>query len=344
MTTAVATKKAEKFEKLAASFDRAAEDLLRERATHTPKKRREAAQQHCRGLAAKRAADLCRAVAQFHAAPDVRPSDVRIASLVLTALEGLKSKADIERTVSRRTDSSPGYSVETDEYHDMSPASVALRGWAAARRPVADVEAEAKIKTEQKIKQLEEEFRFAKIPGFFPTPPAVIQRMIELADLEDGMTLLEPSAGKGDILDAVRATGKKIEARFVERIHRLAELCELKGHKPHPESALAENDFLRIAGRIAFDRILMNPPFEKGQDIEHVQTAYSHLSPGGRLVAVMSTGPWHRSDKAARGFRDWLHNLRVSGRDALVRDLEAAAFKAGFVTTGVSCKLLVLTR
>jgi 16S rRNA G1207 methylase RsmC len=56
----------------------------------------------------------------------------------------------------------------------------------------------------------------------------------------------------------------------------------------------------------AYDRIVMNPPFENGQDIAHVEHAYELLSPGGRLVTVMSEGPFFRQDKNAASFRNWL--------------------------------------
>jgi hypothetical protein len=36
--------------------------------------------------------------------------------------------------------------------------------------------------------------------NFFPSPPAVIERLMELADIEPGMRVLEPSAGQGAIV------------------------------------------------------------------------------------------------------------------------------------------------
>ena len=35
--------------------------------------------------------------------------------------------------------------------------------------------------------------------SYFPTPPAVIRELIQHANLEDGLSILEPSAGKGAI-------------------------------------------------------------------------------------------------------------------------------------------------
>ncbi len=53
----------------------------------------------------------------------------------------------------------------------------------------------------------------------------------------------------------------------------------------------------------------MNPPFENGQEIDHVRHAFSLLAPGGRLVSVMSEGPFFRSDSKAIAFRAWLDEV-----------------------------------
>ena len=45
----------------------------------------------------------------------------------------------------------------------------------------------------------------------------------------------------------------------------------------------------------SFDRILMNPPFENGADITHIQHALGMLAPGGRLVAICANGPRQRA-------------------------------------------------
>jgi len=40
-------------------------------------------------------------------------------------------------------------------------------------------------------------------PQLFPTPPAIAARMIELAGIQEGDRVLEPSAGTGNILRAI---------------------------------------------------------------------------------------------------------------------------------------------
>src|SRR5262249_19211686 len=46
-----------------------------------------------------------------------------------------------------------------------------------------------------------------RIDGFYPTPPNVIDLMLDQVEIEEGMLCLEPSAGSGKIADALRDRG-----------------------------------------------------------------------------------------------------------------------------------------
>jgi hypothetical protein len=78
----------------------------------------------------------------------------------------------------------------------------------------------------------------------------------------------------------------------VEINHQLAE--RLRGLFPLTEVICA--DFLDWAPDRAFDRIIMNPPFQNGSDIRHILHARAMLAPGGRLVAVCANGPRQQQD------------------------------------------------
>lgn len=88
-----------------------------------------------------------------------------------------------------------------------------------------------------------------------------------------------------------------------------------------------------------YDKIIMNPPFENGQDIDHVKHAYELLKPGGRVVAIMSEGPFFRGDKKATGFREWLDE--VGGYS---KKLPEGAFKNSERSTGVRTRLVVIEK
>ncbi|WP_462328103.1 methyltransferase, partial [Desulfobaculum sp.] len=152
---------------------------------------------------------------------------------------------------------------------------------------------------ESPTRRAERELVGRKIPGFFPTPAPVVRQMLETADIKGGMRVLEPSAGKGNIADAVKEQHPDAHLDVVETVDALRSILEGKGH------TLVGRDFLKHSGTL-YDRIIMNPPFENGQEREHVRHAYSLLKPGGRLVSVMSSGPFFREQKADAAFRDWL--------------------------------------
>lgn len=151
------------------------------------------------------------------------------------------------------------------------------------------------------VRVAERELIGKKLPGFFPTPQVVIAQMLELAEIGRKHSVLEPSCGKGDILDALKARHPEAAIRAVKQNRTLAEVLSAKGHD------VEFGDFLEH--RESYDRIVMNPPFENGAEIEHVRHAYSLLRPGGRLVSVMSLGPFSRSDQKSRAFREWLDEL-----------------------------------
>lgn len=117
---------------------------------------------------------------------------------------------------------------------------------------------------------------------YFPTPGSVVQRLVELAALQPGMEALEPSAGSGAIATAAATAGAVVDC--VERDPGYAATLTDTGVPRTVRVA----DFLTVAPEPCYDRVLMNPPFTKGADMEHVQHALRFLKPDGLLVAVMS--------------------------------------------------------
>ncbi len=191
----------------------------------------------------------------------------------------------------------------------------------------------AGVDREDPIKKMERALRGRKIEGFFPTPKPLIDKMLDVAGIEPGHSVLEPSAGKGDILDAVREREPEAQTEAIEPVGDLRSIIEAKGHK------LAANDFLSHKGQ--YDRIVMNPPFEKGADIDHVRHAYDQLKPGGRLVAIMSEGPFSRSDKKAEEFRNWLD---ANGGEHEQNPEGSFAGGDAFRQTGVQTRLVTINK
>lgn len=125
-------------------------------------------------------------------------------------------------------------------------------------------------------------------PQLFPTPANLAARMVELADIQHGQEVLEPSAGTGAIVDAI--CNEEPTAR-ITAVEINNSLCRRLNTMP-PVYRTVEADFLTCNGDLGkFDRVLMNPPFADGQDIKHILHAITMLKPGGRLVAICANGP-----------------------------------------------------
>jgi hypothetical protein len=138
-----------------------------------------------------------------------------------------------------------------------------------------------------------------KAAEFFPTPKALAELLVERAELDFCSRVLEPSAGMGAIALAARARQPSAHIVCVEALDQsAAKLTELGF-----DTTTA--DFLALTPERlnTFTRVLLNPPFSRRQDIQHVRHAYRFLEPGGVLVAIMSSGVKHRDDKLGRDFR-----------------------------------------
>ena len=155
---------------------------------------------------------------------------------------------------------------------------------------------------------------------FFPTPRPIAEQMCKLAELDADSTVLEPSCGRGDLADVIYEAGVK----------KLACIELNRDMEPYlrdkPYHVLLGIDFLDYAfehyRHQYWNRIIMNPPFSKQQDINHIVTAYSILKPGGILVSVVSESAFFRSNRRAETFREFLDVT-----NALNICLDADAFK-----------------
>lgn len=153
--------------------------------------------------------------------------------------------------------------------------------------------------------------------GYFPTPAAVVDRLIEYAQLEDGMSALEPSAGQGAIARALASVGVTVDC--VELLPDNAK--HLMGIELYGTVMVA--DFMSIHPLPSYDRVVMNPPFDKKRsDIHHVMHALRFLKPGGLLVSVMPSGVMFRDDALTRDLRGL-----IESRSGQIISLPTGSFK-----------------
>jgi hypothetical protein len=305
----------DKLRAMADAMQSAIDDKFRDRLTNTPKRQREADSARLDGNRLQRTQAALRALAAAHDAGAV-PDE----------LIGVRTKAAVFDLMATEIDRSrAGYydaGIDTGKPSKDSPAARALWSLVGA---AASIDAKA-----EELRRKVQSLQFAKIPGFFPTPLPVVELMIYHAYMPAApCRVLEPEAGSGAIADVVRERFKHASLTLYEPWLSLRDVLTLKGY------TLSGSDFLDAEPSAEFDRVLMNPPFENGQEIDHVRHAFRFLKSGGRLVSVMSPGPFFRQDRKAASFRDWFESL--GGKKI---DMPAGSFKES--GTGVGTVLIVL--
>lgn len=145
--------------------------------------------------------------------------------------------------------------------------------------------------------------------GFFETPPEVVDQMISLLGGKLSGMVLEPSAGKGAILHKIAQ--HPIENCFA--VEKNEDRYQYLTRTFSPPIYAVLGDYMVIPFQPEmFDYILMNPPFENHQDIDHVRRAYDMLAKGGKMAAIMCENAFMQSRTTkVKDFADWLLNKRV---------------------------------
>lgn len=120
---------------------------------------------------------------------------------------------------------------------------------------------------------------------FYPTPETLIDHMLETIDKNRVNTILEPSAGRGDIIEHIKERDYKydwqnVNLDAIELDPELSMILTGKGHKP------IFNDFLQFNTFQCYDLIIMNPPFSDGD--KHLLHAIKMQLEGGQVVCLLN--------------------------------------------------------
>lgn len=118
---------------------------------------------------------------------------------------------------------------------------------------------------------------------FYPTPKALIKKMLTGIELNEIKNVLEPSAGKGDICDYIASqySRREINMDVIEIDEELQFTLKGKGYN------LIYNDFLSFDTNKIYDLIIANFPFSEGD--KHLQRAMDILEKGGgNLVCLVN--------------------------------------------------------
>lgn len=116
---------------------------------------------------------------------------------------------------------------------------------------------------------------------FFPTPEHLIKKMLEDIDLKEIVNVLEPSAGKGDMVDYILKRNNKIKVDCIEIDENLRHVLTGKKYR------IVNDDFLTFETFKMYSLILANFPFSNGD--KHLRKALEMLeNSGGKLCCLVN--------------------------------------------------------
>ena len=173
--------------------------------------------------------------------------------------------------------------------------------------------------------------------AFYPTPKKVVEAMLRETYLRPGCTVLEPSAGTGNIARVALDAGAQVTAVEVD-VGRAAALRGIG----HPDLTVRHANFLDMPAAPVFSHVLMNPPFYGRHWMSHVMHAYEFLAPGGVLIAVLPVAAELGESKEHDAFREWAKDRALRGWRGLFEELPQESFAAS--GTRVSTVILRLGR
>lgn len=141
----------------------------------------------------------------------------------------------------------------------------------------------------------------------FYTPKEVAEYLVELAEIKESDTILEPSAWQGAIVDEII---KKdfLNINLVE-LNKDNYLILWEKYGSNLNCLISNCDFLDFRDKslldsyiweqmdLKFDKIIANPPFSKSQDVKHILHMYELLNEWWRIVSIASSSIQTREGK-----------------------------------------------
>lgn len=159
---------------------------------------------------------------------------------------------------------------------------------------------------------------------FYPTPPELAKKLIDDDLMLSVKTVLDPSAGKGDLLNAMNTRFRdrwsysrdyrQYDCYAVEIDPDLRAILKEKSYR------LIGSDFLSCKLYSQFDLILMNPPFSCGE--KHLLKALEMQKNGGKIRCILNA--------------ETIRNPYTNDRKLLVQLLESYGAKIEYVKNAFS--------
>lgn len=131
---------------------------------------------------------------------------------------------------------------------------------------------------------------FLENKDFYPTPTALIEKMLEGVDFNQVFSVLEPSAGKGDLAEGIlrifkmktfsRWSERELDLDCVEIQPELQMILKGKGHR------VVHDNFLTFSTFKRYDMIISNPPFSQGA--KHLLKMLDMQKSGGAVICLLN--------------------------------------------------------
>lgn len=136
--------------------------------------------------------------------------------------------------------------------------------------------------------------------NFYPTPKSLLKDITANISWWKMNGILDPEAGKGDIVDFVMNERSDRTVDCIEINPELQATLRGKGY------SVIHDDFLTFEPKYHYDLILMNPPFNQGA--AHLLKALDVQKRGGRIICILNA--------------ETIRNPYTNERKVLVRKLE----------------------
>lgn len=128
---------------------------------------------------------------------------------------------------------------------------------------------------------------FSSDNQFYPTPKEFAKKILQGLDFAFIGSVLEPSAGKGDLVNALKEVCKekyysenKIDIDCIEIDKNLQHILRGEGFR------VVYDDFLTFETYKKYNLILMNPPFDNGD--KHLLKALKIQEDGGNIICILN--------------------------------------------------------
>lgn len=128
---------------------------------------------------------------------------------------------------------------------------------------------------------------------FYPTPQSLIDKMLDGIQWKQNMSVLEPSAGKGDLCDAIVNAasncvidGHRYRSNIQLDIDAVEKNRELKAALKGKGYPVVAEDFLSFHTYKHYNLIVMNPPFSNGD--AHLMHALEMQESGGAVICILN--------------------------------------------------------